>query len=292
MLTPRFHLALLCDTGFDRAAALSARSALIGVADSGELRRSGIQMRTSFLIPCLLAVSLVACSNQASDPGTPATTPPAAGGGRITGTVTLNGTPAAELVRLDADPQCAKLTGGQAQSAEAIVTGTGNSVQNVFVYIKHGLPAQAYSPPDGAVVLDQQQCRYMPRVLGIRVGQPLAIRNSDPLLHTVRAKATANSRFNVATPVQGIEITRTFPVPEVMVPIGCDMHPWMHAYVGVLDHPFFDVTGDSGRFSIEGLPPGAYTLEIWHERLGTETRDVTLAEGETLDLPFTFTLPG
>src|SRR5690606_27536976 len=103
------------------------------------------------------------------------------------------------------------------------IDGQGR-VENAFVYVKEGLPARAYPAPSEPVVLDQQQCRYLPRVLGVQVGQPLTIRNSDPLLHTVRGAGAANGKFNVATPVQGMEITRTFDHPEVMLPVGCDMH--------------------------------------------------------------------
>ena len=118
------------------------------------------------------------------------------------------------------------------------------------------------------MVLDQQKCRYVPRVLGVQVGQALTIRNSDSLLHNVRAEAQINQPFDVGTPIQGMEIKRTFSTREVMVPFKCNVHAWMNAYVGVLEHPFFAVSDDSGRFSIPHLPPGTYTIEVWHETAG------------------------
>ena len=241
----------------------------------------------------VMLMALVACSGSPSKPDRAAAEPArdTESGGRITGTVVVDGVVApAAAIRFDADPQCMAIASPEARRAEHLVAGEANALQNVFVYVKHGLPAQAYSPPREALVLDQQQCRYVPRVLGIQVDQPLTIRNSDPLLHTVHAQGTVNDRFNLGTPVQGMEVKRVFRAAEVMVPVTCDMHPWMNAYIGVLDHPFFDVTGETGRFSIAGLPPGTYVIEIWHERLGTQTQEVDVSAGEAKDLTFTYTL--
>jgi plastocyanin len=166
--------------------------------------------------------------------------------------------------------------------------GDGNTLQNVFVYVKDGLPARMYPVPSEPVVLDQQKCRYVPRVLGIQVGQQLTIRNSDPLLHNVRAEGAINETFDVGTPVQGVEVKRTFVTREVMVPFKCNVHAWMNAYVGVLEHPYFAVSDAGGRFSLPQLPPGTYTIEIWHERFGTQTQQVTVTAQETKDLTFTY----
>ena len=239
----------------------------------------------------IVAIALVACSRAPSRSDSAAAPPPrdAATGTTITGTVVIDGpAPVSDRIRFDADPQCASLATGEDTRAEDVVVGAGNALRNVFVYVKEGLPTESYPVSSTPVVLDQQKCRYVPRVLGIQVGQPLTIRNSDPLLHTVRGETTVNERFNIGTPVQGIEVTRTFRAPEVMVPITCDMHPWMHAYVGVLEHPFFDVTDASGRFSITGLAPGSYVIAIWHERLGTQSREVNVSVGQPLSVTFTY----
>jgi hypothetical protein len=128
----------------------------------------------------------------------------------------------------------------------------------------------------------------VPRVLGVRVGQPLSIRNSDPLLHNVRASGTINQGFNLSTPLEGVSFTRTFATKEVMVPFKCDVHAWMTAYVGVLDHPYFGTTAPDGKVVLGNLPPGTYTIEAWHETLGAKTQQVTIAAKESKDVAFTF----
>lgn len=239
-----------------------------------------------------LAVALLfaACSNPPESAPTtnPAAIDPATVG-TVTGTIVLDGTvPPAEIIRLDADPKCVALAEGEERRVETIVLGDDNTLQNVFVYVKDGLPGRLYPIPSETVVLDQQKCRYVPRVLGIQVGQALTIRNSDPLLHNVRSEGAINEPFDIGTPVQGVEVKRTFVTREVMVPFKCNVHAWMNAYVGVLEHPFFAVSDGQGRFTLQQLPPGTYTIEIWHERFGTQTQDVTVTAQETSDLTFTF----
>jgi hypothetical protein len=238
----------------------------------------------------LIALLLTACSDAPESPAR--TTAPPVDPGRVatlTGKVVVDGSvPPAEVIRLDGDPKCVALAAGDERRTEYVVMGDGNSLQYVFVYVKDGLPARMYPVPSDPVVLDQQKCRYVPRVLGVQVGQQLTIRNSDPLLHNVRAEGAINEPFDVGTPVQGVEVKRTFVTREVMVPFKCNVHAWMNAYVGVLEHPYFAVSDNSGRFSLPQLPAGTYTIEIWHERFGTQTQQVTLAAGETRDLTFSF----
>ena len=166
--------------------------------------------------------------------------------------------------------------------------GENQALQNVFVYVKDGLGAFGFPVPTEPVVLDQDKCRYTPRVLGVRVGQPLSIRNSDPLLHNVRANGTINQPFNMSTPLEGVSFTRTFATREVMVPFKCDVHAWMTAYLGVLDHPYFGTTAPDGKVVLGNLPPGTYTIEAWHETLGAKTQQVTIAAKESKDVNFTF----
>jgi hypothetical protein len=244
-----------------------------------------------FLAIFVAACCAAACSNGPSESASaaPALVVDPARVGTITGQVLFEGTPPpSEVIRLDADPKCATLAAGEERRTEYIVLGQGNTIQNVFVYVKDGLPPGLYPVPSTPVVLDQQKCRYVPRVLGAQVGQQLVIRNSDPLLHNVRAESQINAPFDVGTPIQGMEVKRTFATREIMVPFKCNVHAWMNAYVGVLEHPFFSVTDGSGRFSIPHLPPGTYTVEIWHERLGTQTQQVTVAATDTKDLTFTY----
>jgi plastocyanin len=223
-----------------------------------------------------------------SDAGPSSATDPA-NVGTITGTIRLDGpAPAAEFVRLDADPKCAAMAAGPERPNDDVVVGDGNGLQNVFVYVKDGLPPRMYPVPAEPVVLDQQQCRYVPRVFGVQVGQQLTIRNSDPLLHNVRAEGAINEPFDVGTPVQGMEVKRTFATREVMVPFKCNVHSWMQAYAGVVEHPFFAVTDAAGRFTIRQLPPGTYTLEIWHERFGTHTQQVTVTAAQPAEIALSY----
>lgn len=232
---------------------------------------------------------LSACSNS---PGAgPADRAPAAStpGLAISGRVTLDGTaPPLERIRFDADPQCQALSGGESQDDAAVLVSTDRGLQNVFVHVTDGLPPPPYPAPAETVVLDQQSCRYTPRVLGVQAGQTLILRNSDPVLHTVRGDAARNPRFDIATPVQGLEIPRVFQTPEVMVPVKCDMHPWMTAFVGVVAHPYFAVTDAAGRFAITGLPSGSYVLEFWHERFGTRTGRIRVTGDEAAEVNVTY----
>lgn len=244
-----------------------------------------------FFTVFVAVVALAACSTPVPDRGPEAAAPDPATTGTITGTIVVNGTvPPPGMMRIDGDPKCVALAGSAQQPTEDLVVDGGNRLQNVFVYVKEGLPARMYRIPSEPVVLDQQRCRYAPRVLGLQVGQALTIRNGDPLLHNVRAEGAINESFDIGTPVQGMEVTRTFATREVMVPVKCNVHGWMHAYIGVLEHPYFGVSDGGGRFSIAQLPAGTYTLEFWHERLGTQTQQVTVTASETTDVTLAYTV--
>jgi hypothetical protein len=125
-------------------------------------------------------------------------------------------------------------------------------------------------------------------VLGIQVGQTLDIVSSDPTLHNVHAIPEANQEFNFGQPIAGVKNQHIFSTKEVMVPFKCDVHNWMNAWVGVVDNPFYAVSGADGAFSLTGLPPGTYTIEAVHEKLGRQTQTVTIGEKETKDIAFTF----
>ena len=248
-------------------------------------------MIVKFFTASVLALALAACSNSPAPAATAAPAAPVdpATVGTITGRVVVDGTmPAANTIRIDGDPKCVALANTSQRPAEYVVMGPDNTLQNAFVYVKDGLPARMYPVPSQPVVLDQQQCRYTPRVLGIQVGQQLTNRNSDPLLHNVRSEGAVNQPFDVGTPIQGMEVKRTFATREVMVPFKCNVHGWMNGYLGVLEHPFFAVSDQTGRFSIGPLPAGTYTLEIWHERFGTQTQQVTVEAKEIKDLAVTY----
>jgi plastocyanin len=212
----------------------------------------------------------------------------AATAGALTGRVTFEGTPPApEALKMDADPACAENSGPNPKSDAVLVKDGG--LQNVFVYVKDGLdPTYSFDVPKEALKFDQRGCRYAPHIFGVRAGQPFDIINDDNTFHNVHALPKVNAEFNQSMQLQGQKITRTFTTPEVMVRFKCDVHNWMAAYVGVMAHPFFSVTNETGAFEIKGLPPGTYTVEAWHERFGAKTQRVTVGERQTQTIPFTF----
>ena len=162
-------------------------------------------------------------------------------------------------------------------------------LENVFVYIKDGLGNKyLFDVPTEPVKIDQRGCHYVPHVLGLRTTQPLNVVNSDDTMHTVHGMPEANREFNFGQVVAGMKNAVTFNVPEVMIPFKCDVHAWMNAYIGVLDHPYFAVTGGGGKFELRTIPPGTYTIEAWHEKLGRQTQSVTLAAKDSKEITFTF----
>ena len=208
--------------------------------------------------------------------------------GAVTGMIALEGTPPEpEQIRMNSDPNCLELATDPV--TEYHVVGEEGGLGNVFVYVREGLTG-TFAPPDEPVVLNQEGCRYRPHVFGVQVGQTLEIVNSDMTLHNIHATPSVNDEFNMGQPIQGMRFERTFDEPEVMVPFQCDVHSWMNAYAGVLDHPYFAVTGADGAFDIGGLPPGDYVIEAWHEELGTQIGNVTVGENATAELNFTFTI--
>ena len=213
----------------------------------------------------------------------------AATAGTITGKVSFEGTPPApETIRLGVDMACVQAAGANAKSDAILVSSTGG-LQNTFVYIKDGLdPAYSFDPATTPVVLDQKACHYTPRVFGARVGQPIEIVNSDPTLHNVHAIPVVNQEFNKPEAVQGMRMTHVFTQPEVMVRFTCNVHSWMTAHAGVLPHPYFAVSGEDGSFTIKNVPPGTYTIGAWHEKFGDQTAKVTIADGKTENVAFSF----
>ncbi len=209
-------------------------------------------------------------------------------GGTVTGKVKFTGTkPVMPKIDMSDEPTC-RAKYPAAPTREDVVVNVSGTLGNVFVYVKAGLPATYHTPAATApVLLDQNGCRYHPHVFGILVGQPLSIKNSDGIAHNIKAKGTKNRPFNISQP-NSMTMTRTFTAPEVMVPLECNVHGWMNAFVGVLPHPFFAVTGSDGSFSLKGLPPGTYTIEAWHEKYGTQTATVTITGTESKTADFTF----
>jgi plastocyanin len=205
--------------------------------------------------------------------------------GTVTGRVTFVGTPPENPpMRIAGDPKCPTAAG---MTVENYLVKDGG-LDNVFVYVKDGLGNYHFDAPAEPATLDQQGCRYVPHVIGLQVGQPLEVTNRDATLHNVHALPDVNREFNFPQHARDQRDTRTFTAAEVMVPLKCDLHPWMKAYVGVVAHPYYAVTKDGGRFELKNLPPGVYTIDAWHAKAGTTTQQVTIGEKETKDVTFTF----
>ena len=213
------------------------------------------------------------------DPATAAT---------VTGKVAFAGAaPRANRIDMSAEPDCKGLHSAPVTSEEVVVNANG-TLANVFVYVKGGLEGKTFEPASGAVALDQKGCVYRPHVIGVRAGQSLAVSNSDPTTHNVHPMPKMNREWNQSQPPKGPNLDKPFPRPEIMIPVKCNVHPWMKSYIGVVDHPFFAVTGDQGTFEIKGLPPGEYVIEAWHEKYGIQEQKVTLAPSASQAVEFSF----
>jgi plastocyanin len=199
----------------------------------------------------------------------------------ISGTVTYTGkVPTLRPLTMDADPACAKKHSGPVAN-EMLVLGNANAMGNIIVWVSKGLPAgKTWPAPKTPVVMDQKGCQYVPHAMGIMVGQPYRILNSDGILHNVHTLPKVNKSFNRAMPATLKETTTQFDKDEAIFQIKCDVHPWMSAFIGVFTHPFFSVTGTDGKYTISGLDPGTYEITIWHERLGTQTASVTVGAND------------
>jgi len=208
--------------------------------------------------------------------------------GNVAGRVTFAGTaPTMAPIDMNAEPTCAAKHASQPMQ-QAFVAGSGGGLPNVFVYVREGLEGLQFPTPPQPVMVDQNGCVYVPHVFGVQTGQSITIRNSDGLLHNINASPTVNRPFNVSQPVN-METSRSFAAAEIMIPVRCDVHSWMNAFIGVLTHPYYAVSGADGSVSLPGLPPGNYVVEAWHERFGTMTTNVTVATGETAQISFEFT---
>ena len=212
-------------------------------------------------------------------------------GGTITGTVTYEGAvPKFREIKMDADPICLSKH-GEKVFPQSLVLGPDKTMGNVFIRIKDGIFDDQFPAPIEPVIMTQAGCMYDPHVIGLMVGQPLQILNPDGTLHNVHALSKINPEFNLAMPKFRRETTKTFGKAEFMFPIKCDVHPWMAGWIAVMDHPFFDITVEDGEFHIESVPSGRFTIEAWHEKLGTMTESVLVAPGSRSVINFTFSKP-
>jgi plastocyanin len=204
--------------------------------------------------------------------------------GTISGVVNFSGAaPKAKTLDMSADPGCP--TGPQ--PAEVVLVKDGK-LANVFVYVKEGLPVGTFAVSAEPVVLDQKGCRYNPHVLGIMAGQPLKVTNTDTADHNIHDMPSKNPPFNESQMPTDKPITKTFATPEMMIPVQCNQHPWMRAYINVMTNPYFAVSAADGSFEIKNLPPGEYTIAAVHEKFGEQTMKVTVGPKATAKASFSF----
>ncbi len=216
-------------------------------------------------------------------------TPDEANGGTVTGKVSFEGAkPAMKTLDMSATPYCERAhKGDPAKSEEVVVNGNG-TLKNVFVWVKAGLPDKNWQVPTSPVLLDQRGCMYHPHVIGVMTGQNIDIKTSDQTNHNIHPQPSVNQEWNESQPPGSEDKMKSFARQEVMIPVKCNVHPWMRAYIGVVSHPFFAVTSDDGTYTIKGLPPGTYTIEAWHEKYGTQDQQVTVGAKESKPLDFSF----
>jgi plastocyanin len=208
-------------------------------------------------------------------------------GGTIRGHVGVKGTVSGNpIIRMGMDPMCAKLNAGKRPVQEIVSATADGSLANVFVNLQGTFPPTPV--PSEPVAIDQRACLYVPRVVGARVGQTLQVRNSDEGLHNVHSASTHGNDFNLSQPTGGMGHRLSLRNAETMLRITCDVHRWMTAFVGVVDHPYFATSGAGGNFTIANVPVGTHTIQAWHEHYGVVTQTVRVTEGSTAAVEFTY----
>ena len=215
---------------------------------------------------------------------------PPAWSGDIQGTITYDDKlPKLRPIDMSADPKCSAKHDGPVPPG-VLVVGENRGLGNVFVRVVNA-PASARRSSQTPVIIDQVGCMYQPRVVGALVGQPVIFKNSDGIFHNVHGLPKKNDEFNVAMVPGMADRPMKFDTPELALPVKCDVHPWMNAYVAVMTHPYFGVTEANGHFEIKGLPAGNYKIEAWHERLGKQTVEVAVAAKGSADVSMAFKVP-
>jgi plastocyanin len=218
-----------------------------------------------------------------------AAAPDEANGATITGKVAFTGAkPAMRTLDMSANPVCMRAHASSPQKSEEAIVNDNGTLKYTFVWIKTGLPDKQWAVPTAAVTLDQNGCMYKPHVIGVMAGQNIEVKNSDPTNHNIHPLPQTNQEWNESQPPGSESKMRSFARQEVMIPVKCNIHPWMRSYIGVVSHPFFAVTGDDGTFTIKGLPPGTYTIETWHEKYGPQDHQVTVGPKESKTVDFSY----
>ena len=208
--------------------------------------------------------------------------------GTVTGQILFKGKrPSPKVIDMSEEPACVEAHHAKVYDESLVVSKKGG-MANAFVYIKSGLEGKTFEAPANPVTIDQNGCWFRPRVLGIQTGQILKVINSDPVTHNIHPMAMVNREWNHSQGTGDPPLARKFIKPEIMIRVKCNIHSWMHAFIGVLDHPYFSVSNDDGTFEIKNLPPGTYTIAVWTETLGMQEREVTVAAQGKVEANFTF----
>jgi len=210
--------------------------------------------------------------------------PPSAG--TIAGKVTYTGTPPKmKTIDMAKEPGCVKEHAASPVTTENVVTGPGNTLEWVVVYVSAG--DQGSTPPAKPAEYHQKGCQYLPHVQVMQVNQALEIFNDDGWSHNIHPLSKANPEWNKSQPPGTPPIQAKYEKPE-FIPVKCNVHPWMHGNFVVLNTSHYSVTGNDGAFSLKGLPPGKYTVSAWHEQYGSQSQEVTIAGSETKTISFVF----
>jgi hypothetical protein len=255
----------------------------------------------SLLLAAALVITATGCGNKSSSESTSdngsASAPAAPAGktvdpttaGEVSGTVTLDGAaPKMKAINMSQEAACASQHSTPALSEE-VVTGDKGALANAIVYVTSGAEGYAFTPPSDPVEIDQKGCQYHPHVLGLQASQPLSVVNDDPTTHNIHPVPKDNREWNESQPPGSAPISQTFARPEVPIPVKCNVHPWMKAYIGVFANPYFQVTGKDGAFDLKNLPPGTYTIVAWQELYGaSDPQTVTIGPKETKTVNFVF----
>ncbi len=258
----------------------------------------GVSLTTKrfFAVLCISTLPLGAgCKKDTASGNAPGTAPKATyaqinydTSGTISGTIKFaKKAPPRIEIDMAQDPACS--LSADANYSEQYMVKDGK-LQNVFVYVKDGLGNRIYPAPSTSVQLDQKGCRYIPHVIGVQVGQPVEFTNSDPTMHNIHtsAETPVNPEIDISQPPKGGTTQRIFPKPELMIPVRCNNHPWMNAFINVSPNPFYAVSDENGHFEIRGLPPGTYTVVADHEELGQQAMQVTVGSKQTGTADFTY----
>ena len=196
--------------------------------------------------------------------------------GSISGKISWSGAkPAPKKIVMNEEAECVKMHPG-GLFAEDLVVNADGTLANVFVYLKTGMEGKNFEPVTVPVAIDQKGCRFVPHIMAVRVGQPFHVTNSDSVTHNIHPQPKDNREWNQGQTPGAAPLEREFARPEIMIPVKCNVHSWMRSYIAVMAHPYFAVAGD-GTFEIKDVPAGEYTVEAWHEKLGTQERKVTVA---------------